>query len=202
MLLRDALSTLMQGQVSPRSARKRKVPLWLSDCVLNDVSRGNSDREEETSDQDEEDFLLEPAKLPYRPKNVKLANVNDSELSYNALQRVPEIHTELPRQHESPSPKSFPEGHALPALDSAKQHGESIAQPNERSEEFKEQQPEYVMSSYILELPADLLARILGCLPINILLQTSAVGYFRIAIAAANCYVNPPMILGAFNPKM
>lgn len=168
----------MHAHVSPRSGRVKKAPLWLSECITHDACN-SAETQSERSDSDPEEFFLEPSKLPYRPKKLKTMH----ELS-PIHKAAPDAHFEslavVDSEGVEDQPEASPLWHEqspLPEQDTGELTGGQITlEPtNLPQTEPEEESPGPQLPNFILELPRELLVRVLGCLPVNILLQASGV---------------------------
>ena len=167
-------------QVGLRSSRTKRAPVWLSDCLvqsgtgkekasldslqyISEEDEEESDIDVEANNEEDEDFF---SKLPYAPKR-----------SRTALQKVPinDVRSDTNGKDvtlfTNPSLQSLSR-EATPQVDNT---AESEASEVDEGPDINAPGQVQSASAIILALPGDVLARILSCLPINILLQASGV---------------------------
>ncbi len=142
----------MESNKRNRVERTRRIPDWLSECM--DIEKcGESTTSAEVSIA-EDAFQLSSPKKPRTRLQRPSASACRLQDHLNFEDRAPEL---------SRSTTSSKEDLLLQQdLEEASASDVSAASPGP--------------SSMILELPRDVLARVLKCLPINILLQASGVG--------------------------
>ena len=151
------------------TTRKRKAPVWLSDCFTNEANDESSDaslpEEAETTDADN---LSDDQ---YSPEHTKrIAPSSKSQISEAIW---PQLTQNLDRRLESSPRQNFDERHGW-GLSGDDSGPVSLRDSGASNLETTERAP--LCPSKILDIPTELLARILSCLPINILLQASGVG--------------------------
>lgn len=148
-----------------RVERSKRIPVWLSECQESNASAAFQESESEEEVPRDETPVASPKK-----RRSSIQRLPASAWRFNA---DPDFGLE---KGFAPTPgAAVPTGATNEELALQQEGAEGDEASAHDDESSSEVSAASLAPSMILELPRDLLARILNCLPINILLQASGV---------------------------